>query len=94
MANWFRSGSGFLAHDGGFIGSMNKIDFAGCSAVHMVGSFAGLAGAAVVEPRLGRCDSEGQVVPMPGYSATLCTLGTFILSFEWFGFNTVSALAI
>lgn len=70
------------------------VDFAGCTVVHMVGGFAGLAGAIIVGPRLGRFDSEGKVVPIPGHSATLATLGTFLLWFGWYGFNPGSALAL
>ncbi|KAK1859409.1 hypothetical protein I4F81_002005 [Pyropia yezoensis] len=69
-------------------------DFAGDAVVHMVGGFAGLAGATIVGPRLGRFDQDGRVVPMPGHSATLCTLGTFILWFGWYGFNPGSTLGI
>lgn len=90
VTHWVWSGAGFL---GDFLG-FTMIDFAGCSVVHMVGGFAGLAGAAIVGPRLGRFDSEGKVVPIPGHSATLCTLGTFILWFGWYGFNPGSALGI
>uniref|UniRef100_A0A7S1T8N8 Ammonium transporter n=1 Tax=Compsopogon caeruleus TaxID=31354 RepID=A0A7S1T8N8_9RHOD len=68
------------------------LDFAGSGVVHMVGGFAGLVGAIIVGPRLGRFDAEGKVVPMPGHSATLCTLGTFILWFGWYGFNPGSTL--
>lgn len=70
------------------------IDFAGCIVVHTVGGFAGLMGAVIVGPRLGRFDSEGKVVPIPGHSATLCTLGTFLLWFGWYGFNPGSALSV
>jgi ammonium transporter, Amt family len=70
------------------------IDFAGCIVVHIVGGFAGLSGAVVVGPRLGRFDSDGMVVPIPGHSATLCTLGTFILWFGWYGFNPGSTLGV
>eukprot|EP00179_Madagascaria_erythrocladioides_P014093 CAMPEP_0198365446 /NCGR_PEP_ID=MMETSP1450-20131203/154176_1 /TAXON_ID=753684 ORGANISM="Madagascaria erythrocladiodes, Strain CCMP3234" /NCGR_SAMPLE_ID=MMETSP1450 /ASSEMBLY_ACC=CAM_ASM_001115 /LENGTH=540 /DNA_ID=CAMNT_0044072897 /DNA_START=131 /DNA_END=1753 /DNA_ORIENTATION=+ len=77
---------------GGWASDLGVIDFAGCSVVHMVGGFAGLMGAAIVGPRLGRFDSEGKVVPMPGHSATLATLGTFILWFGWYGFNPGSTL--
>lgn len=94
VSHWVWSGSGFLNNGDGFLGSTNVVDFAGCSVVHMVGGFAGLSGAAVVGPRLGRFDSEGKVVPIPGHSATLCTLGTFLLWFGWYGFNPGSALAI
>lgn len=37
------------------------IDFAGCSVVHMVGGFSGLAGAAIVGARLGRFGADGRV---------------------------------
>jgi ammonium transporter, Amt family len=70
------------------------LDFAGCTVVHMIGGFAGLSGAVIVGPRLGRFDSEGKVVPLPGHSATLCTLGTFLLWFGWYGFNPGSALGV
>lgn len=84
---------------GGFLATLidderGVIDFAGCTVVHMVGGFAGLAGATVVGPRLGRFDSEGKVVPIPGHSATLATLGTFLLWFGWYGFNPGSALGL
>lgn len=85
-------GGGFLS--GGFIGGFGMIDFAGCSVVHMVGGFAGLVGAIIVGPRYGRFNSEGKPVPIPGHSATLATLGTFLLWFGWYGFNPGSALAI
>lgn len=82
---------------GGFLSTafeFGVIDFAGCSVVHVVGGFAGLAGAYAVGPRYGRFNSAGEVQAMPGHSATLCTLGTFILWFGWYGFNPGSALGI
>lgn len=82
-------GGGFLST---LIGGM--VDFAGCSVVHMVGGIAGLAGAAIVGPRMGRFGADGKPNPMPGHSATLCTLGTFLLWFGWYGFNPGSALGI
>lgn len=85
-------GGGFLANL--YADGQGAIDFAGCTVVHMVGGFAGLVGATVVGPRLGRFDSEGKVVPIPGHSATLATLGTFLLWFGWYGFNPGSALAL
>lgn len=91
VAHWIWGG-GWLQELYGDDGGV--IDFAGCTVVHMVGGFAGLAGAAIVGPRLGRFDSEGKVVPIPGHSATLATLGTFLLWFGWYGFNPGSALAL
>ncbi|OSX77964.1 hypothetical protein BU14_0126s0003 [Porphyra umbilicalis] len=82
---------------GGWLSTLFDVgakDFAGDAVVHMVGGFAGLAGAIIVGPRLGRFDQDGRVVPMPGHSATLCTLGTFLLWFGWYGFNPGSTLGI
>jgi len=75
-----------------FAGS-GMIDFAGSGVVHLTGGIAGLVGAAIVGPRTGRFD-QGRAVPMPGHSATLVVLGTFILWFGWYGFNPGSQLAI
>ena len=36
-----------------------------------------------VGPRLGRFDSNGKPVDMPGHSATLVVLGTCLLWFGW-----------
>lgn len=88
VSHWVWDERGFLKTWWG-----GMIDFAGCSVVHMVGGFAGLTGAVIVGPRTGRF-VDGLVAPMPGHSATLSTLGTFILWFGWYGFNPGSALGI
>ncbi len=83
-------GDGFLQN----IFQVGVIDFAGCSVVHMVGGFAGLIGAAIVGPRIGRFNSAGEVQALPGHSATLVTMGTFVLWFGWYGFNPGSAMGL
>ncbi len=70
------------------------MDYAGSGVVHMVGGFAGLAGCIMVGPRMGRFDSNGKPVEMPGHSATLVVLGTVLLWFGWYGFNPGSMLLI
>ncbi|GIL66220.1 hypothetical protein Vafri_19828 [Volvox africanus] len=70
------------------------IDFAGSGVVHMTGGLAGLAGCIMVGPRMGRFDSNGNPVEMPGHSATLVVLGTVLLWFGWYGFNPGSQLLI
>lgn len=70
------------------------MDFAGCAVVHMVGGLTGLMGCIMVGPRLGRFDSNGQPVDMPGHSATLVVLGTVLLWFGWYGFNPGSTLNV
>jgi len=70
------------------------IDFAGSGIVHMVGGMAGLVGAYVMEPRIGRFDGEGKPVCLPGHSSVLAVLGTLILWVGWFGFNPGSTLGL
>lgn len=67
-------------------------DFAGSAVVHGVGGFAGLAGAMVLGPRLGRF-VNGKSIPVPGHNIPLAGLGVFILWFGWYGFNPGSMLA-
>jgi Amt family ammonium transporter len=67
-------------------------DFAGSGVVHTVGGFAGLAGAMILGPRIGRYVG-GKVVPFPGHSLPIATLGVFILWFGWYGFNPGSNLS-
>jgi Amt family ammonium transporter len=69
-------------------------DFAGSTAVHMVGGISALVGAKILGPRIGKYDKKGNPKAIPGHSLTLGALGVFILWFCWFGFNggsTVSA---
>lgn len=79
---------------GGFLSAMGFHDFAGSLIVHAVGGFAGLAGAIVLGPRLGRFNKDGSSNAMPGHNITLATLGVFILLIGWFGFNPGSVLAM
>ncbi|MEQ9068150.1 MAG: ammonium transporter, partial [Gimesia chilikensis] len=66
--------------------------FAGSIVVHAVGGFAGLAGAIVLGPRIGRF-KDGKSVPIPGHNIAQATLGVFILWVGWYGFNPGSQLA-
>ena len=84
--------SGYWKWGGGWLDKMGLYDFAGSGVVHMVGGFAGLAGAIVLGPRLGRYNAAGQSMPMPGHSISLATLGVFILWIGWYGFNPGSQL--
>jgi Amt family ammonium transporter len=80
---------GLLSADG-FLGSAlgtGYMDFAGGTVVHMTGGVAGLVAAALLGPRQGRFDEDGESNPIPGHSAFLAMLGTFVLAFGWYGFN-------
>lgn len=67
-------------------------DFAGATLIHAAGGWAGLAGALVLGPRLGRYEG-GRVNPAPGASPPRAVLGTFLLWLGWFGLNGGAALA-
>lgn len=85
--------SGYWKWGGGWLAEMGFQDFAGSAVVHAVGGFAGLAGAILLGARIGRFNSEGKSVPMPGHNLTFATLGVFILWVGWYGFNPGSQLA-
>ncbi len=85
--------SGSWKWGGGFLDQMGFYDFAGSVVVHAVGGFAGLAGAMVLGPRIGKFNKDGTANPMPGHNITMATLGVFILLVGWFGFNPGSQLA-
>ncbi|KAK8332148.1 hypothetical protein V6Z12_A10G121700 [Gossypium hirsutum] len=70
-----------------FLFGSGVIDFAGSGVVHVVGGVAGLWGALIEGPRIGRFDHSGRSVALRGHSATLVVIGTFMLWFGWYGFN-------
>ena len=76
------------------LGAYGFHDFAGSTAVHMVGGLSALIGAKMLGPRIGKFDKNGKPRAIPGHSLTLGALGVFILWFCWFGFNGASSLAI
>ena len=86
--------SGHWIWGGGWLADMGFHDFAGSTAVHMVGGVSALIGAKILGPRIGKYDKNGKPKAIPGHSLTMGALGVFILWFCWFGFNggsTVSA---
>ncbi|GMJ02013.1 ammonium transporter 1;1, ARABIDOPSIS THALIANA AMMONIUM TRANSPORT 1 [Hibiscus trionum] len=90
VSHWFWSGDGWasaLRTDNDFLFGSGVIDFAGSGVVHVVGGVAGLWGALIEGPRIGRFDHSGRSVALRGHSATLVVLGTFMLWFGWYGFN-------
>ena len=79
---------------GGWLGEMGFMDYAGSTLVHSVGAWAGLAGAFLLGPRLGKYASDGTVTAIPGHNMSLAALGMFILWFGWYGFNPGSTLGL
>ena len=79
---------------GGWLSQMGFHDFAGSTAVHMVGGICALVGAKILGPRIGKYDKEGNVRAIPGHNLSIAALGVFILWFCWFGFNGASTVSM
>ena len=91
--NWVWGG-GWLSQLGANAGlGHGHVDFAGSSVVHMTGGVTALAGTLVLGPRLGKYRADGTIGAIPGHNLPMAVLGTLILAFGWFGFNTGSTLA-
>ena len=85
--------------DNAWLTSMGFVDFAGSTAIHMVGGTAALIGAAMEGARIGKYerDEKGKVIKVnaiQGHSIPLGALGVFILWFGWYGFNGAAATSI
>jgi ammonium transporter, Amt family len=87
VSHWIWSPDGWL-----FARGMQ--DFAGSTVVHYQGALAGLAGALLLGPRLGRFGADGRPNSIPGHNMAFTTLGVIILWFGWFGFNAGSTLSV
>ncbi|MFH4981970.1 hypothetical protein AB6A40_008679 [Gnathostoma spinigerum] len=83
-AHWIWDTNGFFFH-------LGVIDFAGCSAIHMVGGVIGLVATIYLRPRRNRFN-EDSIHQMS--SPTNALLGTFLLWWGWFGINAGSVWAI
>ena len=79
--------------NGGWLSEAGFIDFAGSSIVHSVGAWAGLVGAYLLGPRIGKY-VNGKVQALPGHNMAIATLGALILWIGWYGFNPGSQLAM
>ena len=87
-------GGGWLAKLGNSLDlGFGYVDFAGSGVVHAMGGAAGLAGAIVLGPRIGKFGKDGKPRALPGHHIPMAMLGTFILLFGWFGFNAASTFA-
>jgi Amt family ammonium transporter len=85
--------SGHWIWGGGWLSELGFHDFAGSTAVHLVGGAAALVGAAMLGPRIGKYSKSGKPGAIPGHSLSLAALGVFILWFGWFGFNGASTVS-
>jgi ammonium transporter, Amt family len=67
-------------------------DFAGSTAVHLIGATGGLAVLLLLGARRGKYGQDGKPRAIPGHSMPLFGLGILILWLGWFGFNPGSTL--
>ena len=86
--------SGHWIWGGGWLSQLGFHDFAGSTAVHMVGGVSACVGAKILGPRIGKYDKDGKPKAILGHNMTIAALGVFILWFCWFGFNGASTVAM
>ncbi|MGN1451024.1 MAG: ammonium transporter, partial [Eubacteriales bacterium] len=86
--------SGHWIWGGGWLAQMGFHDFAGSTAVHMLGGCCALIGAAMLGPRIGKFGRDGKPRAIPGHNLSIAALGVFILWFCWFGFNGGSTVSM
>ena len=86
--------SGHWIWGGGWLSQLGFHDFAGSTAVHMVGGVCACIGAWMLGPRIGKYDKNGKPKAILGHNITFAALGVFILWFCWFGFNGASTVAM
>src|SRR3954463_1160822 len=67
-------------------------DFAGSTAVHLIGATGALAVLLQLGPRRGKYGPDGKPRAIPGHNMPLFGLGVLILWLGWFGFNPGSTL--
>jgi Amt family ammonium transporter len=78
---------------GGWLQSnLGMQDFAGSTAVHLIGATGALAVLLQLGARRGKYSSDGRPRAIPGHSMPLFGLGVLILWLGWFGFNPGSTL--
>ncbi len=69
-------------------------DFAGSTAVHLIGATGAFAALLLLGPRKGKYGADGRPKAIPGHSMPLVGLATLILFIGWFGFNPGSTLNV
>ena len=74
--------------------SVGMQDFAGSTAVHLIGATGGLAALLLLGPRKNKFGADRKARAIPGHSMPLVGLGTIILFIGWFGFNPGSTLNV
>ncbi|MCR5608802.1 MAG: ammonium transporter [Lachnospiraceae bacterium] len=88
--------AGWIWNSDGWLVKLGFHDFAGSTAIHMVGGISALIGAKILGPRIGKYKKDKKtgkikVKAIPGHNLTIGALGVFILWFGWYGFNGAAA---
>ncbi len=91
--------AGWVWNAQGWLFNLGYVDFAGSTAIHMVGGIMSFVGASFLGARIGKYTKDpktGKSISraIPGHSITLGALGVFILWFGWYGFNGAAALSV
>ena len=85
-------GSHWVFGGGWLQSNVGMQDFAGSTAVHLIGATGALAALLLLGPRKGKYGPDGKPRAIPGHSMPLAGLGVLILFIGWFGFNAGSTL--
>jgi Amt family ammonium transporter len=85
-------GSHWVFGGGWLQANVGMQDFAGSTAVHLIGATGAFAALLLLGPRKGKYGPDGKPRPIPGHSMPLAGLGVVILFIGWFGFNPGSTL--
>jgi Amt family ammonium transporter len=84
--------SGWVFGGGWLQVNVGMQDFAGSTAVHLIGATGALAAVLLLGARKGKYDAKGKPRAIPGHNMPLFGLGVLILWLGWFGFNPGSTL--
>jgi Amt family ammonium transporter len=85
-------GSHWVFGGGWLQSNLGMQDFAGSTAVHMIGATGALAVLLLLGARRGKYGKDGKPRAIPGHNMPLFGLGVLILWLGWFGFNPGSTL--
>ena len=83
VQDWFKATFGAAFHD-----------FAGSVVVHAMGGWLALGAVILLGHRYGRYGKGGEVFTHPPSSSPFLSLGAWVLTVGWFGFNVMSAQTI
>jgi ammonium transporter, Amt family len=85
-------GSHWVFGGGWLQSNVGMQDFAGSTAVHLIGATGAFAALLLLGARKGKYGPDGKSRAIPGHSMPLVGLGIVILFIGWFGFNPGSTL--